>query len=677
MSKVVLVAGLAAVLLGAGAPAARAATWSYGFDTNSSSFSGTDGWVSQYCTDPWTTALNGGVCPKTDDGCGADPCTQSSNCGYNWGYYLQWGQCVQSDPLDNHITYGPKTWADYVFRAEMRNDDDDTFGFVFRYMNSGQFYLFLVTRSIAPMAGLGCSQTAPGAALYRIEGSQGAVLGTAAGVMYQPGFVHKVRITVQGAHITVEFDTNHDGVFTAGEKVFDLDDPDPLPSGQVGFFAWENGASGQGYDACSAGNCWFDNAEVDVLAIDDPCDGISWEGVCVGNTSKYCSNGTLVEENCNDCCTWIPEAGYYDCAGGQLCDQDCVNECQSGGAGCSEQGTHAWTCVQDSTGCWVRSWTACSQTGVCDPGTGECTGSTCQPQCGTGNTAKQCGDDGCGGSCGTCPAGTYCGPAFTCVSTCVPACQNKQCGPDGCGGSCGTCPPSFQCSAQGQCVGACLPNCVGKQCGDDGCGGSCGVCPPGLSCSATTFTCVQCTPDCAGKQCGSDGCIGLCGTCPEGFTCEGFQCVQGPCEPQCVSNGGQAKECGPDGCDGFCGFCAEGEQCSDAGLCVATCLPDCTYQECGDDGCGGLCGLCPEGTACVQGLCQGGGPGSCVGLCGGQAEDCWCDAACTDYGDCCPDVCDACPELPQCEACDPTCPEGAECGDDGCGGTCGACPEGF
>jgi hypothetical protein len=58
---------------------------------------------------------------------------------------------------------------------------------------------------------------------------------------------------------------------------------------------------------------------------------------------------------------------------------------------------------------------------------------------------------------------------------CVPNCTGRQCGTDGCSGSCGTCPGTESCSPTGQCV--CTPQCAGKTCGPDGCGGSCGVCP--------------------------------------------------------------------------------------------------------------------------------------------------------------------------------------------------------
>jgi hypothetical protein len=47
--------------------------------------------------------------------------------------------------------------------------------------------------------------------------------------------------------------------------------------------------------------------------------------------------------------------------------------------------------------------------------------------------------------------------------------------------------------------------------------------------------------------------------------------------------------------------------------------------------------------------------GSCEGLCGamGSAEDCWCDAACVERGDCCPDAQAECPAFLECALSDP------------------------
>jgi hypothetical protein len=77
-------------------------------------------------------------------------------------------------------------------------------------------------------------------------------------------------------------------------------------------------------------------------------------------------------------------------------------------------------------------------------------------------------------------------PPTTCqgTTTCQPSCSGKQCGDNGCGGSCGTCASDQTCSTSNQCVPTCAPACSGKQCGDDGCGGSCGSCTSGQTCDA-------------------------------------------------------------------------------------------------------------------------------------------------------------------------------------------------
>ena len=68
---------------------------------------------------------------------------------------------------------------------------------------------------------------------------------------------------------------------------------------------------------------------------------------------------------------------------------------------------------------------------------------------------------------------------------CVPSCGSRQCGPDGCGGSCGLCSNYAgrpYCHRDGMCEATlCEPECEGKTCGPDGCGGVCGTCDIGES----------------------------------------------------------------------------------------------------------------------------------------------------------------------------------------------------
>lgn len=164
-----------------------------------------------------------------------------------------------------------------------------------------------------------------------------------------------------------------------------------------------------------------------------------------------------------------------------------------------------------------------------------------------------------------------------------------------------------------------------------------------------------CVPSCESKECGTDGCGGVCGSC----SAPQDECMEGTCLclPSC-----DGKECGDDGCGSACGECAEHFAC-DVGMCLfqpacgdGFCAPE-LLEECSSCpvDCGCECGkMCQQGTcsftACVGKEC---GPDGCGGLCGacpGTQYQCM-QGACVCQADC----------------------SGRECGEDGCGGTCGEC----
>ena len=326
--------------------------------------------------------------------------------------------------------------------------------------------------------------------------------------------------------------------------------------------------------------------------------------------------------------------------------------------------------------------------------------SICEPNC----TQRNCGSDGCGGSCGTCTAPLICDPAGVCLSPCVPNCAEKVCGDDGCGGSCGACTEEApNCTETGECVGGCIVNCEGRACGDDGCGGSCGACPENAPYCDLEGQCQDlCIGECGARVCGDDGCGGSCGECPEELPSCTVQGQCAPCLPDCLN-----RECGGDGCGGSCGTCSPTKpNCTDAGLCTNLCIPSCDGKVCGADGCGGNCGVCPMNAPfCTEGECFaadgcspncenkecgadgcGGNCGLCPntspqciqGVCGGTCvADCQ-GQQCGDNG--CGGVCGLCPDwAPTCEdgwcTCTPSC-IGKMCGSDGCTGSCGTCPSG-
>ena len=170
--------------------------------------------------------------------------------------------------------------------------------------------------------------------------------------------------------------------------------------------------------------------------------------------------------------------------------------------------------------------------------------------------------------------------------SCLPACDTRECGGDGCGGSCGECGDSAFCLQ-----GACL--CEYETCGD--------------VCCAVRAVCVEgecCKPSCENLLCGDDGCGGSCGECAEGEECQEGDCVPAGCVPDC-----EGKQCGDDGCEGQCGTCGCGEACED-GLCV---YHGCDGLECGPDGCGGDCGDCSGSQVCSEGVCVPVTPGLTCG----------------------------------------------------------------
>ncbi len=193
---------------------------------------------------------------------------------------------------------------------------------------------------------------------------------------------------------------------------------------------------------------------------------------------------------------------------------------------------------------------------------------------------------------------------------------------------------------------------------------------------------APCTPSCEGKTCGPDGCGGICGYCAYPDICdpEG-QCVDF-CQPQC-----EGKFCGPDGCGGTCGSCEEGLECKEDGLCYEpACVPDCSNKYCGPDGCGSTCGECAWPEVCIDWGC-GLGPCGTVdadGACDGDVLM-WCENLtelktddCTQYPGytCAYDPFQNKYSCVEKAACVPQC-EGKVCGDDGCGGSCGACATGW
>jgi hypothetical protein len=333
---------------------------------------------------------------------------------------------------------------------------------------------------------------------------------------------------------------------------------------------------------------------------------------------------------------------------------------------------------------------------------------------------------------------------------CVPICEGKSCGSDGCDGSCGDldtgCEGGSACDpSTGQC--ACVPDCDGKSCGDDGCGDTCGDCPTepcmvyscgdGGTCTSMTKDCDDSDP-CTTDGCEADTCTHAPVVCDDSNLCTVETCNSstGDCDAEPVTDGvlcdddnvattleacfgGQCgctadctgKQCGDDGCGGDCGACTTGDLCSPTACditssqCVVEpidCDDDnaCTNDECSDGTCSNPQIECDDFNPCTNDTCFE-DTGVCVAqdvedgtVCDDEDDativdtcisgECKCmvqcvDKACGDDG--CGGSCgactgqDTCNETGQC-VCQPSCAEENACGDDGCDGDCGACQSG-
>jgi len=263
-----------------------------------------------------------------------------------------------------------------------------------------------------------------------------------------------------------------------------------------------------------------------------------------------------------------------------------ANECEGCKPAASQQG---WSPLDDGTECGAQK--VCVKGACCDA-KANCAG-------------KECGSDGCGGSCGECDEFSKCTKGKCVKEECTPKCDGKECGEDGCGGSCGECTKAGFVCEEGACV--CKPDCTDMECGPDGCGGSCGTC------SGVNVACKDGVCGCAGAECG-DGCCGMNQVCTDlgeccTLKCDGKECGEDECGGVCGTCVGSNVICheGKCACPGFfCGqvCCMAGEVCLGDSTC---CQPACDGKDCGPDGCNGVCGTCDPGQICVNGKCPAAG----------------------------------------------------------------------
>jgi hypothetical protein len=226
-----------------------------------------------------------------------------------------------------------------------------------------------------------------------------------------------------------------------------------------------------------------------------------------------------------------------------------------------------------------------------------------------------------------------------------------------------------------ECTG-CIPDCTGKICGDDGCGGSCGD---------------DCLCGCAEGQCGAcptcqEDKVVTCGESLTGTTAELVSDIDAySCQPTWLELGGELVYSFTPDQDDEVTFTVTSK--SGAVHDVFLLAGECAADQCAKNLTGKAFAVTAgvnyflavdsyadkAGAFSLTVACAGDTPdSSCEGHCGGKADECYCDANCLTSGDCCDDICEHCPDLEQC--CVPDC-EFKNCGEDGCGGSCGECDD--
>ena len=218
------------------------------FDGAVETMNGVNGWESHYCDDQWQRG-NGSATSTTDDGCG----NGGECCDYAVFIENDGGICGNSEPTDNFVTVGSEAWGNYEYQVDYHHDDDDAIGAVFRYTNTANYYMFVMSNSIINGTN-GCDEEVNGEArLYKmISGPTGAATATelaSSPYAYEVGDPGSFKIIAVGNTLTVELDTNDDGIY--GELFSVTDNNNPHEQGSIGLFTYQSGGNDCG------NNCGF------------------------------------------------------------------------------------------------------------------------------------------------------------------------------------------------------------------------------------------------------------------------------------------------------------------------------------------------------------------------------------------------------------------------------------
>lgn len=229
-------------------------SWSYDGFKDDASMVGKDGWVGGYREDRWVGwqgSTGNWVYPTTDD---TDEGT--------WG---------DGGAHDNWLVNDETLFADARMTTSYFSSDDDCAGLVLNH-NDGAYYLFAM---VGYRASMGSNRTSKGdhpfggdsgffSAIVKVKDGEATILAQVDESIVSQAY-HGARFEHNDGRLVAQLWEEWN---TEGEPYLEIvaQDPDPLPAGRVGFYAWNAGMD----DGDSA---WFTALQMD--ATDDDGDGVA------------------------------------------------------------------------------------------------------------------------------------------------------------------------------------------------------------------------------------------------------------------------------------------------------------------------------------------------------------------------------------------------------------------